>query len=168
MYTISTLTIIVTALCISGTTANRYHPEWRGKGDGEGAQPLPAEATALYWRTEAAAALRQRLVERERRGRAKNVVLFLGDGMSVGTLMAARTLLGQRNHSTGEEARLSFETFPTVGLVKVRTSALHYYRHYSVYNNVHSLSLVLFVHSKILFTNKCSMDNGRHIYNLRL
>lgn len=124
MYTIFTLTIIIIA-CISGSTANRYHPEpeWRGNADGEGAQPLPAEATALYWRTEASAALHQRLVERERRGRAKNVVLFLGDGMSVATLMAARTLLGQRNHSTGEETRLSFDTFPTVGLAKVRTSA---------------------------------------------
>lgn len=52
-------------------------------------------------------------------GRAKNVVLFLGDGMSVPTLAAARTLLGQREGRSGEEAELSFESFPTVGLAKV-------------------------------------------------
>ncbi|XP_045500789.1 membrane-bound alkaline phosphatase-like [Colias croceus] len=38
--------------------------------------------------------------------------------MSVPTLAAARTLLGQRDHRTGEEAQLSFENFPTVGLAK--------------------------------------------------
>ncbi|KAM3955472.1 membrane-bound alkaline phosphatase-like [Aphomia sociella] len=44
--------------------------------------------------------------------------MFLGDGMSVPTLAAARTLLGQREGRTGEEAQLSFEGFPTLGLAK--------------------------------------------------
>ncbi|XP_034835005.2 membrane-bound alkaline phosphatase-like [Maniola hyperantus] len=49
---------------------------------------------------------------------ARNVVMFLGDGMSVPTLAAARTLLGQRSNRTGEETQLSFEKFPSVGLSK--------------------------------------------------
>ncbi|XP_045781581.1 membrane-bound alkaline phosphatase-like [Maniola jurtina] len=44
--------------------------------------------------------------------------MFLGDGMSVPTLAAARALLGQREQRPGEEAQLSFEAFPTVGLAK--------------------------------------------------
>ncbi|XP_045503532.1 membrane-bound alkaline phosphatase-like [Colias croceus] len=44
--------------------------------------------------------------------------MFIGDGMSVPTLAAARTLLGQRNDRPGEEAKLSFEKFPTAGLSK--------------------------------------------------
>ncbi|KAL0852539.1 hypothetical protein ABMA27_017012 [Loxostege sticticalis] len=44
--------------------------------------------------------------------------MFLGDGMSVPTLAAARTLLGQRLGSTGEEHQLSFEAFPTSGFSK--------------------------------------------------
>ncbi|KOB62783.1 Alkaline phosphatase [Operophtera brumata] len=44
--------------------------------------------------------------------------MFLGDGMSVPTLAAARTLLGQRRGAPGEEAQLAFEAFPTVGLAK--------------------------------------------------
>ncbi|XP_059054706.1 membrane-bound alkaline phosphatase-like [Achroia grisella] len=44
--------------------------------------------------------------------------MFLGDGMSVPTLAAARTLLGQNQGRTGEESQLSFEDFPTVGLAK--------------------------------------------------
>lgn len=54
-------------------------------------------------------------------GVARNLVMFLGDGMSVPTLTAARTLLGQRRGSSGEEAQLAFEAFPTVGLAKVST-----------------------------------------------
>ncbi len=40
-------------------------------------------------------------------GKAKNVILFLGDGMSFTTVAAARILEGQRNAATGEENVLS-------------------------------------------------------------
>lgn len=95
-----------------------YHKELRGRNLRSSSQKVE-ELQPSYWQLEAALALQQRLVERERRGRARNVVLFLGDGMSVPTLAAARTLLGQRSNRTGEESRLSFETFPSVGLAKV-------------------------------------------------
>lgn len=45
--------------------------------------------------------------------RAKNVILFLGDGMSLTTVAAARMYMG------GEEKSLSFEKFPHFGLAKV-------------------------------------------------
>lgn len=50
--------------------------------------------------------------------RAKNVILFVGDGMGVSTVTAARILDGQRKGLDGEENSLSFETFPFTGLVK--------------------------------------------------
>ncbi|MEO8297543.1 MAG: alkaline phosphatase [Burkholderiales bacterium] len=50
--------------------------------------------------------------------RAKNVILFVGDGMGISTLTASRILEGQLKGKTGEENRLSFETFPNVGLSK--------------------------------------------------
>lgn len=43
---------------------------------------------------------------------ARNIVFFLGDGMSIPTISAARNLLG------GEEKILSFESFPYVGMTK--------------------------------------------------
>ncbi|XP_072046900.1 alkaline phosphatase-like [Amphiura filiformis] len=49
---------------------------------------------------------------------AKNVVFFLGDGMTVTTLTAARILKGQQAGNTGEETVLSWETFSSVGLSK--------------------------------------------------
>lgn len=49
---------------------------------------------------------------------ARNVVLFLGDGMGVSTVTAARILAGQQAGKLGEEHRLSFENFPVTGLSK--------------------------------------------------
>ncbi|MFW5633753.1 MAG: alkaline phosphatase [Erythrobacter sp.] len=53
-----------------------------------------------------------------RGGKAKNVILFIGDGMGISTITAARIYDGQKRGETGEENTLSFETFPNVALVK--------------------------------------------------
>lgn len=50
--------------------------------------------------------------------RARNVILFVGDGMGIATLTAARILEGQLRGETGEENRLSFEEFPASALVR--------------------------------------------------
>ncbi|XP_039756700.1 membrane-bound alkaline phosphatase-like [Pararge aegeria] len=78
----------------------------------------PQEATADFWAGEARAAIAARRPLARGGGAARNVVLFLGDGMSVPTLAAARALLGQRAGRPGEEAQLAFEAFPSVGLAK--------------------------------------------------
>lgn len=49
---------------------------------------------------------------------AKNVILFVGDGMGISTLTAARILQGQQIGQSGEEGYLSFEKFPYSALVK--------------------------------------------------
>jgi len=50
--------------------------------------------------------------------RAKNVILFVGDGMGVSTVTAARILEGQMKGKPGEENRLSFDAFPYTALSK--------------------------------------------------
>lgn len=52
------------------------------------------------------------------RGKAKNIILFIGDGMGVSTLTAARILEGQNKGMLGEENRLSFENMPFSGFAK--------------------------------------------------
>jgi alkaline phosphatase len=47
-----------------------------------------------------------------------NVILFLGDGMGMATITAARIFDGQSRGEPGEENILPFETFPNVALVK--------------------------------------------------
>ncbi|XP_066581902.1 alkaline phosphatase-like [Prorops nasuta] len=51
-------------------------------------------------------------------GEARNIVLFVGDGMGMTTLTAARILSGQRHGKTGEEAQLAWDEFPAVALAR--------------------------------------------------
>ena len=51
-------------------------------------------------------------------GRARNVIVFLGDGMSLTTVAAARVLEGQRAGGPGEENLLAWERFPHTALSK--------------------------------------------------
>ncbi len=51
-------------------------------------------------------------------GRARNVILFVGDGMGVSTVTAARILEGQMRGDPGEENLLSFERLPYLALSK--------------------------------------------------
>lgn len=52
-------------------------------------------------------------------GEARGVVLFVGDGMGMSTLTAARILSGQRQGNTGEETELAWDTFPAIALARV-------------------------------------------------
>lgn len=49
---------------------------------------------------------------------AKNVILFIGDGMGVTTVTAGRIFDGQSKGMSGEENVLPFETFPNLALIK--------------------------------------------------
>ena len=49
---------------------------------------------------------------------AKNVVFFLGDGMGISTITAARIFAGQTRGADGEEFDLAFDHFDNVALIK--------------------------------------------------
>ncbi|MEZ5653130.1 MAG: alkaline phosphatase [Burkholderiaceae bacterium] len=51
-------------------------------------------------------------------GRAKNIILFVGDGMGVSTVTAARILEGQLRGVDGESNQLSWDRFPFAALSK--------------------------------------------------
>ena len=51
-------------------------------------------------------------------GAAKNIILFIGDGMNLTTVTASRILEGQQQGMLGEENNLSFDGFPFSGLAK--------------------------------------------------
>lgn len=53
---------------------------------------------------------------------ARNVILFIGDGMGISTVTAARILEGQRRGEPGEENRLAFEHLPQLALAKTYTT----------------------------------------------
>ena len=50
--------------------------------------------------------------------KAKNVILFIGDGMGISTITAARIFDGQSQGKKGEEHQLAFDSFENVALIK--------------------------------------------------
>ena len=75
--------------------------------------------TAEQWYEEGASTVEQSRHQRHfGLGKAKNIILFVGDGMGVSTVTAARILEGQRKGGFGEENLLSFEHFPYTALAK--------------------------------------------------
>lgn len=110
------------ALLVSGCMSITVVEESGSKGDAKPARsPMPVTSSPIpdyqrnsAWYTDA----QTRVSRAPTRGKAKNIVLFLGDGMGISTITAARILAGQQQGNPGEENRLSFEEFPVTGLVK--------------------------------------------------
>jgi alkaline phosphatase len=70
------------------------------------------------WFVEGERALDATRARRPIGGRAKNLVLFVGDGLDVSTVTAARIFEGQARGATGEENLLAFERLPHRALLK--------------------------------------------------
>jgi alkaline phosphatase len=81
------------------------------------ADPIPDYQRKNPWFEAASTHVAQRLPATER-GKARNVILFVGDGMGISTITASRIFAGQLEGNPGEEHRLSFEEYPFTGLVK--------------------------------------------------
>ena len=75
-----------------------------------------------YWDELAEAYIHRRLEIKENTNIAKNVILFIGDGLGPTTVTASRILRGQINGRPGEETILKFEEFPHIALSKVKTA----------------------------------------------
>jgi alkaline phosphatase len=90
-------------------------PELCAARDGARAQ-LP-QAVDSYYR-DAEATLQRVGAQKPNTRRAKSVILFVGDGMGISTVTAARIFEGQMRGVDGESNVLAFEAFPYVALAK--------------------------------------------------
>lgn len=79
------------------------------------ADPFARRAADPWFRAGHEAAARAEAAAAEP-ARARNAVLFLGDGMGLSTIAAARILEGQRRGEPGESNRLAFEALPHLAL----------------------------------------------------
>ena len=70
------------------------------------------ESAPKFWRDKAQNFLKSALNEKQNLNKAKNVIFFIGDGMSFPTVSATRMHMGK------EENELSFEKFPHFGFAK--------------------------------------------------
>ena len=84
-----------------------------------GAEPPAPRAPAGDWAAQGAAELAAaRALFPGMPERARNVILFVGDGMGITTVTAARILEGQQKGGSGEDNALAFERLPFVALSK--------------------------------------------------
>jgi len=96
------------ALILALTTASLWPMAWT----------LAAEESPAGWYRDGEALVAERRERLNAERPARNVILFLGDGMSLSTVSAARILAGQKAGRSGEENLLYFEQFPYLALAK--------------------------------------------------
>jgi alkaline phosphatase len=98
--------LVAVALAAAGTTVHAAQ------------SVLPDYQSNSPWFTDAEARVEAKRSYVGKAKKAKNVILFVGDGMGVSTVTAARILEGQLRGLDGEENNLSFDLFPFTGLAK--------------------------------------------------
>uniref|UniRef100_A0A3Q3WFU6 alkaline phosphatase n=1 Tax=Mola mola TaxID=94237 RepID=A0A3Q3WFU6_MOLML len=79
---------------------------------------IEEELHPSYWNNKAKQALYTAMKVQPNVHQAKNTIFFLGDGMGVPTVTAARILKGQLEGKSGEETSLVMDTFPHLALSK--------------------------------------------------
>jgi alkaline phosphatase len=84
----------------------------------QAAAPAAADETENPWFTSGRRAVAEAKALAPAAGPAKNLILFVGDGMGLTTVTAARMLEGQLHGRPGEENLLAFERLPYVSLSK--------------------------------------------------
>ena len=76
------------------------------------------EKDAQFWKDQGRKSIEDALKRRENTRIAKNVIMFLGDGMGVTTVTAGRIRKGQMRGELGEDFVTEMEQFPHLGLAK--------------------------------------------------
>ena len=76
------------------------------------------EKDAEFWNDQGRISIEEALKRRENTRTAKNVIMFLGDGMGVTTVTAGRIRKGQMKGQLGEDFVTEMEQFPHLGLAK--------------------------------------------------
>lgn len=115
--------ILLSAVCLlcSSHKIDKDHVKNRGLKDTNYLEDLE---TTEFWFAKGEEELSRALSKKENNGRAKNIIIFVGDGMSLPTVTAARVYKGQflvNNTETqqgdlteGNSADIYWETFPNV------------------------------------------------------
>ncbi|CAG9810269.1 unnamed protein product [Chironomus riparius] len=105
-------------LISSVISGDRYHPrktaediegQWRPGSDPQG---INLDGYTEFWMKHGQDYINSQINKKRNNGKAKNIIMFLGDGLTLTTTAATRKYLG------GEEVQLSYEQLPYYGLVK--------------------------------------------------
>jgi len=115
--------LIIATLLIAAATATPYQrtdpgrDHYHRKGQESRAKPKLARVEdAAYWRNLGQRLLQDELNKQRYNTAAKNIIFFLGDGMSIPTITASRIFKGQKDGNPGEETDMTFDKFPYAAL----------------------------------------------------
>ncbi|XP_033822674.1 alkaline phosphatase, tissue-nonspecific isozyme [Periophthalmus magnuspinnatus] len=101
----ATVLLLICSTLFSGVVGKPLFPE--------------QEKDPKFWNAWAQKTLKNALTLQDlNKKQAKNLILFLGDGMGVPTVTAARILKGQLSGQSGEETVLEMDKFPFLSLAK--------------------------------------------------
>lgn len=108
--------------------------------------------------------LRQSVKYEHNKNRAKNVILFVGDGMGISTVTATRI------YKYGEEGALSWESFPHVGLLKVSVQCSFIEHKHAIHHLIIAKSTLLILVSSrhIVLTNKYVIQHQQQLLYLEV
>ena len=84
------------------------------------------EKNAAFWNEQARKTIEESLLRRENLRTAKNVIMFLGDGMGVSTVTAGRIRKGQMKGQLGEDFLTEMEQFTHLGLAKTYVTTIEF------------------------------------------
>lgn len=109
----ATLLVVMTIGFVIHHKINANHPI-NGLMDEARSLVMDLPMEQQKWYEQGTVELQKALNRKRNKRRAKNVILFVGDGMGPNTVTAARIM------GFSEEGLMSWEEFPDMGLLKVR------------------------------------------------
>eukprot|EP00090_Calanus_glacialis_P025255 TRINITY_DN39397_c0_g1_i1.p1 TRINITY_DN39397_c0_g1~~TRINITY_DN39397_c0_g1_i1.p1 ORF type:complete len:550 (-),score=135.67 TRINITY_DN39397_c0_g1_i1:53-1702(-) len=110
---------LIASLLLGVVVGDEYHHDWE-----EGEQSRNKRSTEIpeenqqYWMDVGKKELEEALLVEPNKKLAKNIILIVGDGMSLATSTAARIMKGQNEGRDGVSSKLTWEKFPHVALAK--------------------------------------------------
>jgi alkaline phosphatase len=107
--------IILVNIFIIGNLVNAGRIDWSIEKEGS------------FWNEQARLSIEEVLQRRENTRIAKNVIMFLGDGMGVTTVTAGRIRKGQMKGQLGEDFLTEMEQCPHLGLAKTYVNYYYYF-----------------------------------------
>ena len=112
--------LVFTSLVLLTVNCDEYHEDipWVSSRRVRRSAKVEAQERSSYWMKEGARELEDALKMEPNKRMAKNIVLVIGDGMSLSTNTAGRIYKGQRLGTDGVSSHLSWDRFPHIGLSK--------------------------------------------------
>ena len=116
---VGAVVMVVMVVLVSVSCQDHHRPDFSGsksRGPREKRSvEIERQQDLSYWLEEGQTQLSQALQLQPNKRMAKNIILVIGDGMSLSTNTAGRIFKGQSQGKDGVSAQLSWDKFPHIG-----------------------------------------------------